>query len=78
MKILDFILHAISIISFSIVVIFGVFGVYEQIMGPADAEKLLKRLRFPLSYNQVLLVGFISLGIMFISHLVRMKLSGKM
>ena len=37
------ILLIVNIISFAATVLFAIFGVYEQIMGPADAEKLLKK-----------------------------------
>lgn len=45
------ILLIVNIISFIATVLFAIFGVYEQIMGPAGAEKLLKKLHIPLSYN---------------------------
>jgi len=64
----------INIISFVITVLFGVFGIYEQIMGPADAKKLLKKLHIPLSYKQVLIIGFINFEIMFITYFLRAKL----
>ena len=70
-------LFVINTVSFVIVLIFVVFGLYEQIMGPANAEKLLEKLNIPLSYNQVLIIGFVSLAIMIISHIVRTKLSGE-
>ena len=52
------ILLIVNIISFAATVLFAIFGVYEQIMGPADAEKLLKKLHVPLSYNQALINAF--------------------
>ena len=45
------ILLIVNIIFFIATVLFAIFGVYEQIMGPAGAEKLLKKLHIPLSYN---------------------------
>ncbi len=71
------VLLILNIISFAIVILFGVFGTYEQIMGPANAEKLLKTLHIPLSYNQTVIVGFICLTIMIITYILRSKLSGK-
>ena len=59
-----------------ITVLFGIFGIYEQIMGPADAAKLLKTLHIPLSYNQVLIVGFTCETLMVITYILREKLSG--
>ena len=72
------ILLIINIISFAATVLFAIFGVYEQIMGPADAEKLLKKLRIPLSYNQALLIGFVCLVLMIVSYILRAKLSGRL
>lgn len=72
------ILLIVNIISFAATVLFVIFGVYEQIMGPADAEKLLKKLRIPLSYNQALIIGFVCLTLMIVSYILRAKLSGKL
>ena len=72
------ILLVVNIASFAVTVLFGIFGIYEQIMGPANAEKLLKRLNIPLNYRQVLIIGFVSLVIMFIVYVLREKLSGKL
>ena len=49
---INVVLLIINIASFIVTVLFGVFCIYEQIMGPSDAEKLLKKLHVPLSYNQ--------------------------
>ncbi len=72
------VLLIVNIISFVVTVAFGVFGVYEQIMGPADAEKLLKKLHIPLSYNQTLIIGFVFLALMIITYILRAKLSGEL
>ena len=71
-------LLVVNVVSFFLTVLFGAFGVYEQIMGPADAEKLLKRLRISLTYNQVLIIGFICLAVMIITYILRAKLVGKL
>lgn len=68
----------INVISFAVTVLFALFGIYEQIMGPADAEKLLKKLHIPLSYNQTLIIGFACLALMIISYILRAKLSGRL
>ena len=68
----------INVISFAATVLFAIFGICEQIMGPADAEKLLKKLRIPLSYNQTLIIGFACLALMIISYILRAKLSGRL
>ena len=68
----------IHVTSFATTVLFAIFGIYEQIMGPADAEKLLKKLHIPLSYNQTLIIGFACLALMIISYILREKLSGRL
>ena len=75
---INVILLIINITSFAAVVLFAIFGIYEQIMGPADAEKLLKKLHIPLSYNQTLIIGFACLALMIISYILREKLSGRL
>ena len=72
------ILLVVNIISFVATVLFAILGVYEQIMGVADAEKLLKKIHIPLSYNQVLIIGFVFLVLMIISYILRAKLSGRL
>ena len=72
------ILLIVNIISFATTILFAIFGVYEQIMGPADAEKLLKKIHIPLKYNQVLIIGFVCLALMIISYILRAKLLGRL
>ena len=68
----------INVISFAATVLFAIFGIYEQVMGPADAEKLLKKLHIPLSYNQALIIGFVCLALMIVSYILSAKLSGRL
>ena len=75
---INVVLRIVNIISFTVTVLFAMFGVYEQIMGPADAEKLLKKLHISLSYNQVLIIGFVCLALMIVSYILRAKLSGRL
>lgn len=49
------------------VVVFLVFGIYEAIMGPQDAEKLLKKLKIEISYRQVLVIGLSCVAIMVVT-----------
>ena len=72
------VLMIINFISFIATILFIIFGLYEQIMGPASAEKLLEKLHIPLSYNQTLIVGVISIALMGFSYILIKKLSGKM
>lgn len=74
----NILLLILNIISFAATVLFAIFGIYEQIMGPADAEKLLKKLHIPLSYNQALIIGLVCLALMIVSYILRAKLSGKL
>ncbi len=50
-------LYAINIILFLATCIYAVLGIYEQVMGPGDLMKLLRKLRIRLSYTQCLLIG---------------------
>ena len=75
---IDVLLLIVNIISLVATFLFALFGLYEQIMGPAGAEKLLKKLHIPLSYNKALIIGFACLALMIISYILRLKLSGKM
>ena len=72
------ILLIVNIISFFVTVLFFIFGVYEEIMGRANAEKLLKKLHIPLSCNQVLIIGLICIALMSGSYILREKLSGRL
>ena len=74
---INIILLIVNIISFAATVLYAIFGVYEQIVGPADADKLLKKLHIPLSYNQALIIGLACLALMFVSYILRAKLSGR-
>lgn len=53
--------------------LFIAFGLYEQIAGPAKAEELLKKMKIPLSYNQVLIIGIICVIISVLLHYHRIK-----
>lgn len=51
MDVASIILLVLNIISLGAVVLFSIFGVFELIFGPADAEKLLEKLHIPLNYQ---------------------------
>ena len=51
MDVASIILLVLNIISLGAVVLFSIFGVFERIFGPADAEKLLEKLHIPLNYQ---------------------------
>ncbi len=75
---INIIVQIVSIISYSVTVLFALFGIYELIMGPADAEKLLKKLHIPLSYNQTLIIGFIFIILAITGHIIKAKLTEKL
>ena len=70
-SIIGSVLLVINIISFVCVLIFGIFGIVEYLLGPAETEKWIKKLNIPLSYNQVLFIVFICLAIMIITYIIR-------
>lgn len=72
------ILLIVNICSFIITVLFVIFSLYVEIVGPVRAEKLLQKLHIPLSYNQMLVVGFVAVVIMLISLNLRGKLSKRL
>ncbi len=78
MKLLIIIMQIVSIISYSATALFALFGIYELIMGPADAEKLLKKLHIPLTYNQTLIIGFIFVILAIAGYIIKAKLTGKL
>lgn len=69
------ILRIINIVSFSVLLLFGIFGVYEEIMGSADLESLFKKLNIPLNYRQYVIIFILSLFITIISYFILKKLS---
>lgn len=75
---INIIMQIVSIISYSATVLFALFGIYELIMGPADAEKLLKKLHIPLTYNQTLIIGFIFVILAIAWYIIKAKLTGKL
>ena len=75
---INIIMQFVSIISYSATALFALFGLYELIMGPADAEKLLKKLHIPLTYNQTLIIGFIFVILAIAWYIIKAKLTGKL
>ncbi len=75
---INIIMQIVSIISYSATALFALFGIYELIMGPADAEKLLKKLHISLTYNQTLIIGFIFVILAIAWYIIKAKLTGKL
>lgn len=72
------ILLILNVIFLAVIALLAPFGIYEQIMGPADAKKLLKKLHIPLSYNQALVIWFVCLVVLIVIYFLRAKLSGRL
>ena len=68
------ILRVINIVSFSVLLLFCIFGIYEEIMGSADLENLFKKLNIPLNYRQYVIIFILSLSITIISYFVLKEL----
>lgn len=47
----------VNVISTVFTVLFSIFGIYDEILGSASAENLLKTLHIPLNHNQMLFWG---------------------
>ena len=69
------ILKIVNIVSFAGTGLFSIWAVYEEIMGAANAEKLLKKLHIPLSFDQACIIGIVCVALMAISYILRVKLS---
>ena len=74
----NILLIIVKILALSIAVPFSAFGIYEQIVGPVNAEKLLQKLHIPLNYTQTIIIGFVSVVIIIIVHILVEKLSSKL
>lgn len=65
----DIVLKIIYVISITGMFLFGAFTICADIM-PAYAEKLLKALHIPLSYNQSLIAGFVFTVLAVTTHII--------
>lgn len=70
---LNTILQIVLIISFVGTVLFVVFGVYEEIVGPVYAEKLLTMLHVPLNVDQMFIIGAVNLILLLVVLALRKK-----
>ncbi len=67
-------LLVISIISFMATVLFLLFGLYDDIFGPGKTERILSDLNISLTYNQLVLIGMVSIAVMMLSHFLRKRI----
>lgn len=66
----------VNVISTVFTVLFSIFGIYDEILGSASAENLLKTLHIPLNHNQMLIFGVVCAALMLVTHIIlRTKLS---
>ncbi len=75
--IINFIILLVCVVSSLILVSYSILGVYHEIFGAENTSKLLEILHIPLSYNQTIGVGFISLAVMLVTYIIRKKLFEK-
>ena len=76
-RFISIVLLIINIISSVLSILFGIYGIFEQIVGAGCVERLLKKFKIPLSYNQIFIIGFVSVALMIITYILRRKLTGK-
>ena len=55
-------------------IVFGMFGILAEILNPPIFEKLLAKLKIPLTYDSYLLVSYISLAIFIVFHIKKIFL----
>ena len=71
-------IHIALLIVIIITLIFNIFffliGLYAEIFGVADTEKLLKKWRSPLTYKQIEIIGFISLVICGAAFIIKLNI----
>ena len=57
-------------------ILFGMFGILAEILNPPIFEKLLAKLKIPLTYDNYLLVSYISLAIFIVTYFILKKFFG--
>ncbi len=72
-EVLRIILLITNIISFAFVFLFGATGVIYELLGPANYEKILEKLKIPWSFERIWLFMFVCLIIFVITYLFRKK-----
>lgn len=67
LKIVLRIIHYFSIVG---TVLFALFAFYEKMVGIEKAEALLEKLNISISYNQILVIGFIFVSVAVITYML--------
>lgn len=68
------ILQIVYITSFATIALFTPLGIYEEIMGAANVNKLLEKLHIPLNYDQIVIIWFICWILVIITRILKAKL----
>ena len=66
-------LLGVNIISFVLVLLFGVTGIIYELFGPANYEKMLEKLKIPWSFECVWVFAFGCFVLLIISYILRKK-----
>lgn len=72
----EIVLMVAIVVVFTVLLVVGVFALLEQFFGTKSAKKFLKDIKFPLSYNQLLVVAFVCIGVLFVLNLIYTKITG--
>ena len=64
-------LQFMNLISFILAVIFMLFGYVAETLNPPVFEELTYNLSIPLSIDQIFLVGYVSIAVFLITHVLR-------
>ena len=72
-KFLNIFLLIINIISFALVLLFGASGVVYELLGPANYEKILIKLKIPWNFERIWLFMFLCLIILIITYFLRKR-----
>ena len=71
-------IHAALLIVIIITLVFNIFvfiiGIYAEIMGIADANKLLKKWRIPLNYKQIEIIGLICIVLCCAAFIIKLNI----
>ena len=70
---LNVILLVINIVSFVLVLVFGASGIIYELLGPANYEKILQKLKIPWSFERVWMFMFVCLIILIVTYILRKK-----
>ena len=70
---IKYVLLVINIISLALGLVFVAFDLYCEFLGYDKGNDLLKSINSPLSYNGIIVAGFVCTAIMILSYFIRKK-----